>query len=244
MTTSTQIDLVSCERIEQKASGDVLGTIKEYVSHVFGDEYYVAKHPGEVRIPQEHYGNMSDVHTWWSQNAFTFANACLLIIPFSDHDRGGVADGEGTYTAAVVSIDSNISNIAPPSNDSDLIGKAPTTGWEHPAQISGAIHEILHLYGREHPKSETDYGGDVDGYCDNHNYVNYFTPMLTGYGRYVSDSVDYTECADKVSYSNLNQSVYVEGVFKCSDIEYEDEDNKLPEPPAKTFTASEVNSIN
>lgn len=101
--------------------------------------------------------------------------------------------------------------------------------------MSGVLHEVGHMYGCLDP----NYNGQtnpIEGYCDNHNFVNYMTPMATSYAR--DEDGQENLCNDVIDHNTTNESRHVEGYLKCAV-----DDSNFPSTPDKVYTASEVNSL-
>lgn len=220
---SDNIWVVTSQTIEDDFSGDVATTVMEYVKHIYGSDYTYNKYKGYT-VPDSAGSDVWDVQQWWESESFTDYDKNLLLIKYGRWGYGGYGV-PGTH-AATLAVKDGITSIAGPSSDTDLIGDAPTTGFSAPQQVAGAIQELTHLYEAKHK----------EGYGDNHDYINYTSPMLAT--RADDYNGDDNACGMSISHNGLNENRFVEGLMKCVV-----SNNNFPHKPAKIFTWDEVNSL-
>jgi len=224
MVQST-IRIVTSTELEKNFSGDVAGTIEEYVASIFGSEYTVKTNRG-YDVADTYDGSEIkddyDLYQWWNDQSYTSNNKNLLVV----RDSRVTGRGYGDNNAAVFCGTKNyINDVASPDTDSNLIGDVPTTFRSAPKQIAFAIHEIGHMYGASHDR----------GYCDEHNNVNYLSPMIVSY---VGDYRGGYQCGAKVQYDDFSENRYVQGYTECN-MEY----SSFPTTPEKTYTVDEIQSV-
>lgn len=215
--------VVTSQHIEDNFSGDVTDTVLEYFKHIYGSNYVYDQFEGKS-VPDSVGNDPADVQEWWENQPFTDSNKNLLLISKGRWGFGGWA-APGTH-AATLAVKDSITSIAGPGTDSDLIGDNPTTGFAPPQQMAGAIQELTHLYDVAHK----------DGYADNHDYINYTSPMLATYAdNYKGES---TTCGFTIEHNSFNENRYVEGLMQCAVT-----NGNFPHKPAKVFTWDEVNAL-
>lgn len=216
------IRIVTSTELKNNYSGDVAGTIAEYVQDIFGSEYTVQTNRG-YDVPESHDGSEikdeSDLHSWWKDEPYTSENKNLLVVRSSKINGRGMGEDK----AAVFSAQDYITNVDGPQTDSDLIGDEPTAFQSAPKQIAFAIHEIGHMYSAVHD----------NGYCDEHRNVNFLSPMIVSY---VDDYKGGYQCDNKVQYDDFSENRYVQGYTHCN-IDY------FPSEPAKTYTTEEIKNL-
>lgn len=220
---SDTIWIVTSERVENNFSGDVAEAVAKYARDMFGSDYDVNKHYG-YSIDGNDLNSMYDVQLWWEDDTFTSSNKNLLLTSEPYWGFGGYGL-QGTH-ACTLAIRDGITKIVDPSKDSDLIGDEPKANFSPPQQVAGAIQEIAHLYGVNHK----------DGYADNHNYVNYTSPMLATYAdNYAGEK---TNCGITIQHKDLNETRYVQGFMQCAVTA-----GDFPSDPARIYTHSDVDSF-
>jgi hypothetical protein len=219
---SDNIYLVTTEDVESD-DGDHLGVIMDYVQEVFGSDYEYYQYRG-YDISDASGQTPGDLHEWWKNDPYTDSDRNLLIADANKWDEGGEATKPGN--AAVVTVYKGMSDMAGPSADPDLIGEQPVSGYAAPLQVAIAIHELGHLFLAEH----------THGVADNHNYVNYTSPMMASYAD--DRAGDNNECGDKIEHSAFNENRYVEGFCECTVHKA-----YFNHEPAKTYTKSEISSL-
>lgn len=224
--TSDHIYVVSSHHVENDFSGDPVGTVLEYVKEVFGSNYGFHTTRG-YDISGNNASSLSELQDWWENQSFTSTDRNLLLVKATTWGEGGHAEypSDGGH-AAVASLYDGMTDMTGPDQDADLIGGQTTTGYAAPAQIATCIHELGHLFGAHHD----------EGYVDNHNLVNYISPVMGGYA---DDEAGTTNvCGDKQEYNGLLEDRWVEGYMQCV------VDNaKFNHTPKEVYTASEVDSF-
>lgn len=217
------IYIVTSQHVEDNFSGDVEGTVAEYIKEVFGSDYDVFQYSG-YDVPDSVGDDVIDVQLWWEDQSFTDSDKNLLLLSKGRWGFGGYGN-PGTH-AATLAVKDGITSIAGPSADADLIGDNPTTGYSAPQQVAGTIQELSHLYNAEHK----------DGYADNHDYINYTSPMLATYAdNYKGED---TNCGFTIEHNSLHENRYVEGLMKCAVT-----NGDFPHTPAQVYTWDEVDSF-
>ena len=219
---SDDIYVVTTKNVEGW-SGDHLTTMMEYIKEVYSSDYEFFEHRGYDASAASG-STPCDLLDWWRDEPFTSGDRNLLIASSSIWGEGGCAEKHGE--AAVVTIYDGMAGMAGPSADSDLIGDQPVTGWAAPMQVAAGLQELGHLFGASHEQ----------GIADNHNSVNYTSPMLASYADNQAGS-DNT-CGRKIEHDGLNENRYVEGYSKCAV-----DNSNFNHQPDKIYTKNDVESI-